>query len=138
MKLPEKVRAALGSGEIWRAKEMLQGRIGGDPFSVDLYEQMGWILLRMGDSMEAGKYLFLSGKHDPEYEKPISLFLGRYGRGNWKELASRFPSQERRTPRSNLPVVVIEELRSRGLPDQKPDRPLFKQALIDDGSHTFG
>ena len=56
---PENVKTALRIGELWRAKEILQGRIAGSSFDTDLYEQYGAVLLQTADLMAAGKYLYL-------------------------------------------------------------------------------
>jgi len=77
---PPKVQAALNAGETWRARDWLGGRLASTPCSPDLYEQMSVVLLRMGDVPEAGKYLFLSGRPDEEYDAPIQVFLRRHGR----------------------------------------------------------
>jgi hypothetical protein len=42
------VAQAIDSGRLWRAKEILSGRIGTLPFNAELYEQFGALLLRMG------------------------------------------------------------------------------------------
>ncbi len=55
------VAEALATGKLWRAKEILSGRIASQPFSPELYEQLGALLLRMGDDLAAGKFLLLSG-----------------------------------------------------------------------------
>lgn len=56
MTRPDKLKAALDAGELWRAKEILAGRMGGAPFSPALCEQLGQLMLQMGDVLAAGKY----------------------------------------------------------------------------------
>ena len=43
------VADALAAGKLWRAKEILSGRIASQPYSPALYEQFGALLLRIGD-----------------------------------------------------------------------------------------
>ena len=38
---------------------------------------------QLGDRLEAGKFLFLSGMRKPDYAAPIALFLERYAASRW-------------------------------------------------------
>jgi hypothetical protein len=109
-----KVEAALNAGELWKARDLLRGRIGSSPYSPDLYEQLGVVLLRMGDVPEAGKYLFLSGRREPDYEAAINLYLQRHGRHGWRQLVGSFPSSARRAQLDVLPTAVLTALEQRG------------------------
>lgn len=120
--VPDHVRAALDRGELWRAKEILQGRIGGGPYDPLLYEQYGAVLLEMRDLQEAGKYLFLSGNRRPEYEPAIRLFLDRHRGG--RSLLGTFPARARELPRDRFPEPVRAELLARKVPE-KPFQPSF-------------
>ena len=55
-----KLQTALSDGNLGRAREILSGRVKSSPFSSQLYEQFGAVLLQIGDYSEAGKFLFLS------------------------------------------------------------------------------
>jgi hypothetical protein len=120
----DKLAEALTAGQLWRAKEILSGRIASGPFSPDTYEQFGALLLRMGDDLQAGKFLFLSGHRQPEYKPPIDLFLRRYSRAGWQSLLAAFPSAARRCTWSQLPSVVREELVELGVPVRPGGEPL--------------
>lgn len=74
----DRVAEALAAGELWRAKEILRGRLRSREFDPGLCEQLGVVLLRMEDRFEAGKFLLLSGQRRPEYEHAIQLFFRRY------------------------------------------------------------
>jgi hypothetical protein len=104
----------MDDGKLWRAKEILSGRVGTFGYSPALYEQYGYVLLQMQDLPEAGRFLFLSGARCPEYELAISIFLQRYGRSG-KSLAAAFPSSVRSLRLQDLPQLVAEELRARGV-----------------------
>ena len=106
----DKVAKALEAGHLWPAKEILSGRIRTLPFDADMYEQLGAVLLRMGDDLQAGRFLFLSGHRRPEYERPIDLFLDRYVRGDRGGLFAAFPRPLRRRTWSDLPAQVQAEL----------------------------
>lgn len=118
LEFPEHVRHALSENKLWRAKEILRGRVGSLPFSPDLYEQYGAVLLEMEDLLQAGKYLFVSGRRRPEYEAPIELFLSRYGKKGGKALADSFPTGVKVLSLASLPENVQLELTSRGLPSE--------------------
>lgn len=118
--VPDRVREALDRGELWRAKEILQGRIGNSPYDPRLYEQYGAVLLEMRDLREAGKYLFLSGNRRPDYEPAIRLYLDRHR--DKRSLLGTFPARAREVPRDRFPETVRAELRARGVPE-KPFQP---------------
>jgi len=107
-----KVDKAMAEGEYWRAKEILQGNVHVRGYDIDVYCCLGEVLLKMGDKVEAGKYLFLSGVRKKEYEQTIELFLNRYSK-NADQLLYVFP----KSARVNLeayPENVKELLVSRG------------------------
>jgi hypothetical protein len=113
-----KVDAALAAGQLWRAKEILAGRVRACPFAPGLYEQFGQLLLKMGDDLLAGKFLFLSGVRRSEYTGPIALYLGRYSRSSWQGLLASFPTAVRRACWTDLPATVRADLRAAGVPEQ--------------------
>lgn len=104
------VDKAVAEGKAWRAKEILQGRIDSSPYSPKLYEKYGHVLWQMGDLIEAGKYLFISGNRHPEYSEAIQLFLSRWGNGGWHQLKSSFPRKIRQLPLSSFPEQLQNEL----------------------------
>jgi hypothetical protein len=112
----DKLGDALRDGHLWRAKEILAGRVGSGPFNSEIYEHLGKLLLRMGDDLQAGRYLFLSGQRRPEYRRAIDLFVARHSRAGWQSLVAQFPSPAKRCSWSDLPNQVREELRAMGVP----------------------
>lgn len=107
-----RAESALNRGEIWRAKEILQGTLASQPYHPELYEWYGRVLLEMGDLLDAGKYLFLSGRRDAAYEAPITLFLDRFRDRDAGELVRVLPARARDVDR--LPPEVVEELAQMG------------------------
>lgn len=128
LSFPPHVRAALDEGKLWRAREILQGRVGTMPYSPELYEQYGALLLVMKDDMQAGKYLFLSGVRRAAYEKAIALFLARHPVAGGRGFIASFPAKVRALPPAKLPAEVRRELGTRGLGD-RPNRPLEQPPL---------
>jgi hypothetical protein len=104
------VSQAIESGQLWRAKEILSGRVGTLPFDAELYEQFGALLLRMGDDVQAGRFLFLSGKRRSEYQPAIDLFLRKHVRAGRGDMFAAFPAHVRRRPWVELPAQVQQEL----------------------------
>ena len=122
---PDKLARALAEGQLWRAKQILSGRLGSNAFDSDLYERYGELLLRMGDDLAAGKYLFLSGRRRIEHENAVRLFLARYSRAGWQSLVSSFPAAVRKLSRNELPKAVADELLTLGVPRRPDEEPLW-------------
>jgi hypothetical protein len=70
----------------------------------------------MRDLPEAGRYLFLSGRAKPEYQKAVEIFLRRYGK-NWRTLWQTFPHQAKLSKLAEYPDEVGRQLRDFGFPD---------------------
>lgn len=80
------VDQAIADGKLWKAKEVLQGRLASPEFDPDVLRRYGEVLLAMGDMIEAGRMLFGSGVRRPEYSEAIELFLSR----NRRDVPTRF------------------------------------------------
>ncbi len=116
---PSHVRDALSKGELWRAKEILQGTLANSKYDPLLYEQYGIVLLQMNDLVEAGKYLFLSGQVKEGYEKSLTLYLEKFGRRDWQTLVASFPKKAKNIQLNLYPANVQEELRKLQIPANK-------------------
>jgi hypothetical protein len=112
IEFPERVRAEIAAGRLWRAKEILAGRVT-TAFSFDACEQYGVVLMATHDLMAAGRYLFASGKRRAEYEEAIALFLARNG-SSGDDLLGALPARVKTLPFEQLPQNVQEEIRARG------------------------
>jgi hypothetical protein len=121
---------ALTEGKLWKAKEVLQGRIATSRFDPALYEKYGTVLLAMGDSVEAGKYLFLAGTNRPEDLSAKALYLARHAR-KWENLYATFPSGARLPELSEYPKAVADELRRLGYSEQEGGRLRAAHDLIE-------
>jgi hypothetical protein len=73
----EAVDQAIADRKLWRAKEILQGRLASPKFDPDLLRRYGEVLLAMDDKIEAGRHLFCSGFRAPEYTVAMRLCLER-------------------------------------------------------------
>ena len=110
-----RVETELSVGRGWRAKEILSGNIKAGLVAPEILERYGVLLESLGDRLEAGKYLYLSGVRRPEYEYAIALFLQRHAKLDGPALVSRLPPAIRRTPFNELPPAVQADLDARGV-----------------------
>jgi hypothetical protein len=102
-------------GNLWRAKEILQGSIPNAGYDCDLFERLGTVLLIMGDLPEAGRFLFLAGSRKPEYDEAIGIFLKKHSK-NWRVLLHAFPRVARLSHLAEYPVCVGSQLADFGFP----------------------
>lgn len=114
MTVPPRVADAIRAGEFWRAKEQMAGRLASPPYSAAEHELYGWILLQMGDKMEAGRHLWCACTERPEYTEAIGLFLQRHGQKPWSEFARELPSRVRTALPSQLPPELMARLQEKG------------------------
>ena len=113
--LYDRVDDAIQRGEVWRAKQILRGNIRLRGYDVDLYERYGRLLLDAGEMVEAGKYLFLSGRRSPEYEQTISVYLERHV-PNPEHMYFSFPRAARLNDIDEYPEKVRRTLESIDFP----------------------
>jgi hypothetical protein len=119
----ENAQQEMERGNLWRAKEILQGAIGSEKsYDVELFEMMGTVFLRMGDLPEAGRFLFLSGVRKPEYLESIEIFLSRHRRKHPRDFIAHLPRNARLGSLSNYPDDVARVLREIGLPENLKDQ----------------
>lgn len=111
----DRVDDAIQRGEVWRAKEILRGNIRLRGYDVDLYERYGRFLLDIGEMVEAGKYLFLSGRRSPQYEQTISVYLERH-MPNPEHMYFSFPRAARLNDIDEYPEEVRRTLESIDFP----------------------
>ena len=119
--LYQRVDEAIERGETWRAKEMLRGNVGSGSYDSQLYERYGKLLLDLGELVEAGKYLFLSGRRHPEYDEAIEVYLSRHPESRPELLFRSFPSGARFRELHRYPLEVRRVLEERGLPQHFAD-----------------
>lgn len=119
----DKAQREMDNGNLWRAKEILQGAIGsGESYDVQLFEMMGSVLLRMGDLPEAGRFLFLSGVRQPDYREAIEIFLSRYSRTAPHDFIHLLPRSARLRTVSDYPDEVARALREMKFPEVLKDK----------------
>jgi len=119
----EKAEKEMVKGNLWRAKEILQGSIPNAGYNCDVFEKLGTVLLTMGDLPEAGRFLFLAGRRKPEYEQAIDIFLGKHDK-SWHVLFQTFPRAAKLSRLSEYPNTVREHLAQLGFPQILKTDPL--------------
>ncbi len=110
-----RANAEADAGRPWRAKEILRGHLGAGRAESDLLEAYGRLVDSLGDRVEAGKYLFLSGAREPEYADAIALFRSRNAKRAGKDLVAEMPAAVRRQSFTELPASVQADLRVMGV-----------------------
>ena len=133
------INRAISADEHWKAKELLQGRLrSSSRFDCDLYESYGYLLLNMHDTLEAGKYLFLSGARESNYQPAIDMYLSKYSKKDIQHLFHTFPKSAQSASFSDYPPVVAKELESRGFSSKATKRTLNKLGPEESSSAKFG
>ncbi len=92
----EAVDEAIRDGRLWRAKEILQGRLSSPDFDRELLFRYGEVLLLMGDHVEAGRILFCAGAREPAHQEVIRLFLSKQPRTEPESFLATMPAMVRR------------------------------------------
>ena len=110
-----KADAETRAGRPWRAKEILGGAIASGCTDAAVFEWYGQLLESLGDRVEAGKYLYLSGARSDAYSETIALFIARHAKRRGKDLVAQLPSAVRRQSFAALPAAVQEDLRRIGV-----------------------
>jgi hypothetical protein len=117
----DKAQAELEKGNLWRAKEILQGAIRSESYNVHLFEMLGTVFVKMGDLPEAGRFLFLSGVRKPEYLESIEIFLSRHRRREPRDFFYILPRKARLRTLSDYPHQVAQTFREMGFPEVLKD-----------------
>lgn len=133
----EFIEDAIRKNEHWRAKERLQGRLSQNVYDPDLFESYGFVLLAMNDTVEAGKYLFLSGARDSIYSPAIDAYLSRYYGKGMQHIFYTFPKAAQSAPFSAYPNIVIDELQARGF-SAKDVKKQLRSKLESGSSRSLG
>lgn len=92
----ETVDQAISEKKLWRAKEILQGRLSHPDVDLALFQKYGEVLLEMNDLIEAGRMLFCSGARDERFREAITIFLSRSNRREPQRFLAQLPSSIRR------------------------------------------
>ncbi len=114
-----KANKEVEQGRLWRAKEILGSSLSTYGYSPELVGALAEVLLKMGDDLEAGKYLLLSVDVPSESQRSaIDLFLSRCSTQNYQDLLAKFPTRVRFEDRDRYPEFLRNHLTEIGAPQQ--------------------
>ena len=111
----ERMDAEIAAGRPWRAKEIVRGHIAARWPGPEVSERFGQLLEQLGDRVEAGKFLFLSGARNDEYRAAIETFVARYRKSGTENFLAQLPRTFRRQRFADIPPQVQSDLRSLGI-----------------------
>lgn len=112
-------RDAISKGDHARALKHLARSCFGAGYDPPYFELMGQALLGVGEAVNAGRFLFVSGARAPEYEEAISLFLTRHHNPQcFRQLQSQLPLRARvMWSLHQFHRTVADDLRALGWPE---------------------
>lgn len=115
-RLLQRARAEIAAGQPWRARELLRGRITSarEPIPSSVLEAYGDLLDSLGDRVEAGKFLLLSGARTASNSEAVALYLSRTKKASGDVLISQLPKAIQRLGLGHLPPAFRDFLVSRG------------------------
>lgn len=102
----------LAAGRLWRAKEILRGRLSNSDYDCDLFARYADVLHRMGDEDEAGRYYFLSARRDGIAGDLAHAFLTRRAQWTPLEIWGGMPVAAVKLSDEGMPAIVRSELLS--------------------------
>ncbi|MGH1419871.1 MAG: hypothetical protein ACRBCJ_13515 [Hyphomicrobiaceae bacterium] len=100
----------ISSGRLWRAKEILQGRLANTKYDPELFHLYGDVLKQMGDLRLAGRFFFLSGHDDVKNNDCVSIFKDRDCRGTFSDFWGTMPKSVQNSAKDEIPNAVLDEL----------------------------
>ena len=114
----EKAEKEIQKDNLWKAKEILQGNLKRLGYDKKLYKMYGYLLDQLGDRIEAGRYLFLSGQIQAEDSESVSLYLKRHTKKDPRYLLRTFPKAAQLKKIEEYPESVGKVLKELGLEDK--------------------
>ena len=98
----ERARKDLARGELWRARNRLEGFVGSRGYDRDVLELLGEVCRRMGDVPAAGRFWFFVAVDRPERLAAVETFVRQHG-GGPRQIASALPRRLRAVKTGRLP-----------------------------------
>ncbi|MFK7788397.1 MAG: hypothetical protein AB8C95_02745 [Phycisphaeraceae bacterium] len=138
-----KARVEMDSDRPWRAKEILHSSIPNFGHSSELLYELGYVLLQLGDTVEAGKYLLLCSEalSQQEYEA-TDVFLRRHQNLDAPAFLSLFPRSISPLDRDKCSIALCERFDKLGIDSEmsQVDVPntITRKAGISDAAALLG
>lgn len=99
----ERVEEEIARGRLWRAKEIVQGRLRDARYDAGMFRRYGEVLAAMHDEDEAGRYFLLAGVTEGEAGRLARAFLARRARTDIAPLWGAMPTAARRLAALSFP-----------------------------------
>lgn len=99
----DSIDSEIAAGRLWRAKEMLAGRVADAGYDAELFERFARVLAEMRDDDVAGRYFLLAGVRDGEGGMLARAFLKRRQKQKLAVLWATMPAAARRLTLARLP-----------------------------------
>lgn len=110
------LETAIRAGDLRFAKQAMREELRSGPFDPKACEQLGAVLLELGEVSLAGRRLWLLGSERSEFRAVIEHFLNRHADGPWTSLVGQFPRSASRESVEHLSLRGLATLRARGYP----------------------
>ncbi len=124
--MPDRIDEEIENGRLWRAKEMLRGRLASAVYDAALFARLADVLARMHDDDEAGRFYLLAGHSQDRGGELARAFLARRQAGSFAQLWSAMPAAAQRGGVERIPVGTVELLREAGYAPQAIKKQLGK------------
>jgi hypothetical protein len=112
--MADAVEEEIAKGRLWRAKEILRGRLADAAYDPVLFSRYAEVLAAMGDHDEAGRYYLLAGCADGDAGALARAFVTRRRAMTFAQLWSQMPAAARRGLEDGLPAPAMDLLRASG------------------------
>ena len=112
--MQDRAQDEAANGHLWRAKEILRGRIAAAAYDPALFERYADVLAAMHDDDEAGRFYLLAGKSEGNAGALARAFLARRARRTFAQLWSEMPAAASRSGREAVPAATVQLLASGG------------------------
>lgn len=122
-----RAQADIAAGELWRARDRLNGSWKNSPTNFEVVEVLGEVYMRMGDLPAAGRWWYLSAVDDERHDAARAAYEARHG-GRAEQIRAGLPRLAIDTP---IPDGVRTRLDLIG--GQPPPRVVANDAPHDDG-----
>lgn len=110
----DSIEAEVARGRLWRAKEMLAGRLADARYEPELFRRYAQVLADMRDDDAAGRYFLLAGETGGEGGMLARAFLARRKGRRLAQLWGSMPAAARRPARGDVPPGTIALLVAAG------------------------
>jgi hypothetical protein len=122
--MPDRAEEEIANGRLWRAKEILRGRLAASEYDAQLFARYAGVLAAMQDDDEAGRFHLLAGSVAGAGGTLARAFLARRSSWGFAQLWSDMPAAARRGSAASVPAGTRDLLREAGFAGTQMERHL--------------